>query len=205
MSIAGLVLAGGQSSRMGEDKALLTIDNETLLARNSRLLKQAGCDEVFISGDFQGSRTQHNVINDLSANDGPVSGILSCLKYLLTIGHHQVVIIAVDMPNISTEQLQPLVTKLSSNCNGQFYHHSLFPLVIKISHQIINTIEQQLASDEKRSKSIYRLTDNLMMTDLDVTDDQQPHFINVNTPEQWQCHVNQQALVTNSTKKRDSK
>ena len=204
MSIAGLVLAGGKSSRMGQDKAMLTIENETLLERNVRLLKQAGCDDVFISGNYQGRSKQLNVIDDLSANIGPVSGILSSLKYLLTTGHSQVVIVAVDMPNLGIKQLQPLISKLDSSCNGQFYHDSLFPLVIKISNNVISTIELQLNNNDKRSKSIYRLTDNLMMTGRLATEVQQPHFINVNTPEQWLNHLAQHSLVIKPANKRDS-
>ncbi|NRA70942.1 MAG: molybdenum cofactor guanylyltransferase [Gammaproteobacteria bacterium] len=204
MSIAGLVLAGGKSSRMGQDKAMLTIENETLLERNVRLLKQAGCDDVFISGNYQGRSKQLNVIDDLSANIGPVSGILSSLKHLLTTSHSQVVIVAVDMPNLTIKQLQPLMSKLDSSCNGQFYHDSLFPLVIKISDSVISTIELQLNNNDKRSKSIYRLTDNLMMIGRLATEVQQPHFINVNTPEQWQNHLAQQTLVIKPANKRDS-
>ena len=47
--IAGLVLAGGRSSRMGRDKATLRVEGETLIQRQVRLLVRIGIREVFLS------------------------------------------------------------------------------------------------------------------------------------------------------------
>ena len=41
---------GGGSTRMGEDKAFLTVEGESLVARQARLLREAGCGRVLISG-----------------------------------------------------------------------------------------------------------------------------------------------------------
>jgi molybdopterin-guanine dinucleotide biosynthesis protein A len=47
--ILGAVLAGGQSSRFGSDKALAELDGRTLLARAVEAL-QAQCDAVVVVG-----------------------------------------------------------------------------------------------------------------------------------------------------------
>ena len=57
-TLIGLVLAGGQSRRMGQDKALMRYQGSTLIERASSLLKAAGCDEVLIS------RNAPNFLND---------------------------------------------------------------------------------------------------------------------------------------------
>ena len=46
---SGVVLAGGKSSRMGRDKATLFVAGETLLARQLRLLAEAGGAELLVS------------------------------------------------------------------------------------------------------------------------------------------------------------
>lgn len=46
--IAGIVLAGGASSRMGRTKALLPIDDTTFVARIVSSLQQAGCARVLV-------------------------------------------------------------------------------------------------------------------------------------------------------------
>ena len=193
LKIAGLVLAGGRSSRMGQDKALLTINDETLLQRNSRVLAEAGCSQVFISGDNLGNRQQSNAINDISSDIGPVGGILSVMQQLVTSGHQWLAVVAVDMPNIEAEQLKPLFDNLSTTTNGRYFNDSLFPMIIKITPAIITVIADQLSADTKRAKSVYRLIHNLALEPLTASKIQAKQFINVNTPEQWQQHLaNQQ-------------
>lgn len=46
MSVAGIVLAAGRSSRMGEPKALLRLHGETFLERAIDILAEGGCDSV---------------------------------------------------------------------------------------------------------------------------------------------------------------
>ncbi len=45
-NVAGIVLAGGRSQRMGEPKALLPVEGTTFLERAVRVLAEGGCDPV---------------------------------------------------------------------------------------------------------------------------------------------------------------
>ncbi|MEJ6077783.1 NTP transferase domain-containing protein [Vibrio sp. 1-Bac 57] len=78
MNIAGIVLAGGQSSRMGQDKAKLTIEDHTLLSRAVNLLHAAGFEDCYVSGDYQG----FNCIPDTQSELGPIAGIAACATQL---------------------------------------------------------------------------------------------------------------------------
>ncbi len=44
--VAGIVLAGGRSTRMGEPKALLDMEGTSFLERAARVLAEGGCDPV---------------------------------------------------------------------------------------------------------------------------------------------------------------
>lgn len=48
MSVAGIVLAAGRSSRMGEPKALLRVHGETFLERAIHILVEGGCEAVAV-------------------------------------------------------------------------------------------------------------------------------------------------------------
>ena len=53
---AGVVLAAGSDSRFGEPKAPLEVDGERLVDRSVRVLREGGCDPIFvILGAWEGS------------------------------------------------------------------------------------------------------------------------------------------------------
>ena len=73
----GVVLAGGQSSRMGSDKANLILKNKTLLQNACELLTAAGASDVLISRNVQSATAQY--IADIYPGSGPLGGIYSTL------------------------------------------------------------------------------------------------------------------------------
>ena len=72
--VAAFVIAGGQSSRMGRDKAFLTLGGSTLL---ERALAVARCvsQEVTIVGQREKFAACGNVIEDVYPGQGPLAGI----------------------------------------------------------------------------------------------------------------------------------
>jgi molybdenum cofactor guanylyltransferase len=76
---AGFVLAGGRSSRMGRDKALVQFAGRPLVAHALSLLHNAG-----IPASIAGSRSTLTefspVIEDEHPDQGPLSGICAALK-----------------------------------------------------------------------------------------------------------------------------
>ncbi len=109
----GLVLAGGESRRMGSDKALLVRDGQSQLAHIAALLDQI-TDRVFVStrGDQQGEseRSRFAQIVDRYEDIGPIAGILSALEE-----HPQAdwLVVACDLPNIDEATLRFLIVNHS--------------------------------------------------------------------------------------------
>jgi len=80
MQITGIILAGGQSTRMGTDKALIQINGKTLL-ENAIAICKPHCQKIIISSNNSGHELfGYEIIPDEIKNCGPLGGIYSCLK-----------------------------------------------------------------------------------------------------------------------------
>jgi molybdopterin-guanine dinucleotide biosynthesis protein A len=112
MRFSAVILAGGRSSRMGRDKAWLDIHGQPLLKRQIQTVREAGAVEVFISGragvDYAGF--QLPVLLDVRAGQGPIAGIERALSICAS---SHLLVLAVDLPQMSSEYLQ----RLMANCS----------------------------------------------------------------------------------------
>jgi molybdopterin-guanine dinucleotide biosynthesis protein A len=74
----GFVLAGGRSSRMGEDKALVEFDSQPLVAHALRILRDAGLP-AWIAGARSPLDQFAPVVEDKEPDRGPLAGICAAL------------------------------------------------------------------------------------------------------------------------------
>ncbi len=107
---AALILAGGQSSRMGEDKALLNWGGETLLERAVRFWRTSGLVQqvwVAVGGEDHFSQLPEGAlaVPDLQMGQGPMAGIVAGFH---ASGADVLYVSAVDMPNLSLEAVLPV-------------------------------------------------------------------------------------------------
>jgi molybdopterin-guanine dinucleotide biosynthesis protein A len=99
--LTGAVLAGGQSRRMGRDKAMLAHEGRPMWARQAGVLREAGADPVAIVrapgqpplGLPEDLLLWHDTVTDA----GPLAGLQVALTYART---SLVAVLAVDMPRI---------------------------------------------------------------------------------------------------------
>src|SRR5581483_6345268 len=103
--ITGFILAGGQSRRMGRDKAGIEWGRETLLTHGLKRMRDA-FQEVIILGPS--SSDSFRSLGDEFANSGPLAGIHSGLRYSKTDWNF---FLAIDMPLAPTALLQFIVEK----------------------------------------------------------------------------------------------
>ena len=114
MKFSAVILAGGNSSRMGRDKAFLETGGQTLLARQIQLVRTAGAAEVFISDrpvtDYPAQGCQ--VLLDQFAGAGPLAGIE---RALVAATSPLLLVLAVDLPEMNAT----LIRALAANCSDQ--------------------------------------------------------------------------------------
>jgi molybdenum cofactor guanylyltransferase len=80
-AIAAYVLAGGRSSRMGRDKAMLALGGKTLLARAVETLRGVA-SEVTVLGERQQLEGADRALPDLHSGCGPLGGMEAALRDL---------------------------------------------------------------------------------------------------------------------------
>jgi molybdopterin-guanine dinucleotide biosynthesis protein A len=83
--IGGLVLCGGQSSRMGRAKAWLPFGHELMLPRVVRLLGEAVAPIVVVAApgqDVPSLPTQIEIVRDAQPGRGPLQGMIAGLEAL---------------------------------------------------------------------------------------------------------------------------
>ncbi len=120
MKIAGVVLAGGRSSRMGRDKAMLDYKGAPLIDHMINLLHDCGLEDVYVSGDIEG----YNCIKDSAKFDGPARAITDVLEHLS--GYDGALFIPVDMPLLTQEMLQLLL----DSKQGCYFENKPLPALI---------------------------------------------------------------------------
>jgi molybdopterin-guanine dinucleotide biosynthesis protein A len=107
MHAAGFVLVGGQSSRMGQDKARLRIDSRFLVEDVAAIVAQA-TERVALVGRCESyADLGLECLADLRPGLGPIAGI----ETALVSGRADInLIVACDMPGLRTAWLKELLT-----------------------------------------------------------------------------------------------
>src|SRR6266702_3729720 len=141
----GFVLAGGQSSRMGADKALVQFGGQPLIAHALRILRDAGLASA-IAGARSDLSAYAPVIPDESPGLGPLGGICAALSATCA---QWAVFISVDLPLLPASLIRCLLFHAQitespitiASING---FPQTFPAVIR--HEARPTLEQELQS-----------------------------------------------------------
>lgn len=113
--IAGLVLAGGKSTRFGSEKAVAALGDRTLMEWAVSVLKPH-CSAVAISTHPRSGaaglamRLGHTVIADaLGGPDGPLSGVAAGLRWAAGQGAEHLATLPCDMPHAPADLVSRLV------------------------------------------------------------------------------------------------
>jgi molybdopterin-guanine dinucleotide biosynthesis protein A len=105
--VAGFILAGGKSTRMGMDKAFVGFDGCTLLARALDLVHSV-TSNVYIVGAQEKFSGFAPVVEDIFHDRGPLGGIHAALRSSVTELN---LMLAVDMPFVTSPFLQYLISE----------------------------------------------------------------------------------------------
>lgn len=182
--VSGIILAGGHSLRMGRDKTLLKIDQETLIERTVRMLKEVSDDVVIASnGKHKYCFSGLVEVPDVFPEMGPLGGIHAGLR---TVKHDYAIVISSDMPFFTTALLQLLLSYRKGydvvvpEVNGKRE-----PLCAIYSRRCIEPIEDCLRSNIRQVIQLYQRVRvcEISGDKLIKLGDVKQLFFNLNTPE----------------------
>jgi molybdenum cofactor guanylyltransferase len=117
-SFSALVLAAGQSTRMGRDKALLEVNGIPMWQRQRDVLANAGAAEIFLSArpDQAWTRTAKGftaVLHDAMPGCGPLVGLTAGLERSTD---PLLAVVAIDLPEITSEWFRTLLGEAKVGC-----------------------------------------------------------------------------------------
>jgi molybdopterin-guanine dinucleotide biosynthesis protein A len=198
--LAGLILAGGKSSRMGTDKSLLTMpgSQQTLLEYCQKGLALVCADQIFISG------AQHQQgIPDIIPNCGPLSGIHAVITHIQNYYPYidELLVMAVDMPDVCHEDLKYLLKMARNNHSLCCFENCFFPLYIPISSNVTEYLTTQLQQQldvevtqpKQRQYSMKVMLNSLQGLQIQALKNTQLN--NINTLAQWEQRCTVQQLI----------
>ena len=174
----GVVLAGGLSSRMGQDKSQLMRNEQCMLDFSRQVLEESGISNVVISGDNVGG------IPDLVKQAGPLGGILSVLK---AYQPNDIIALPVDMPLITSEAIRTLITRGRLAQKPVHYANHPLPLYLPVTAFVEHYLDSAFKGFTGRGPSFKALLNQTQA--IAVSPKSNAVVTNTNTPEEWQLAI----------------
>ena len=178
MKITGIILAGGLSSRMGTDKALIQLDKHKMIEKVIKLIHPF-CDKLIISANKNKYHEfGYQVVKDKYKKIGPLGGIIACLNKSNTELN---LIISCDTPNINRETISQLLKESLNYDITLPYHNDRYePLIAVYNRNCIEKLELMVNSSSYKLQSIINnLNSNIIY--FDESDKKEKEFININS------------------------
>ena len=146
MQIAAIILAGGLSSRMGEDKGLIDLNGIPMIGHVINTLKEITDNIMIISNNDAYKQFGYPVYSDIISNKGPIGGIYTGL---IKSSSETNIVISCDSPFVTASFLNILLTKSNGHeVTISSYNDRIHPTIGIYKPSIVSTIKQQIDSNE---------------------------------------------------------
>jgi molybdopterin-guanine dinucleotide biosynthesis protein A len=149
MTITAMLLTGGRSRRMGQDKAGVIIAGGALWQRQLRVLRELGPEALWVSARTRPPwcPPEIEVVVDKPPSRGPLSGLAAGLGRSQT---SHLLALAIDLPRISTEHLGKLWGQTRSGAGvipqQDDYFEPLCGIYPAIAQEALNASDASLQS-----------------------------------------------------------
>src|SRR5438477_322279 len=184
--VAGVVLAGGRSSRMGgRDKAFAAVDGEPIAVRTIRLFRGLFPQVIVATNRADRYRALGvETVSDAFPGCGPLAGIHAAMR---AARHPHVFVAACDMPGLDADVIRFLLARIGdADAVVPRWEHDVEPLHAVYAVRLVDRIEKALRTER------YAIRELLPRVRVDyVAEDELRRIrgtarsmLNVNTPEE---------------------
>ena len=193
---SAVILCGGKSTRMGQDKAGLLIGKKTFLQQIEENLKDA--DEILLSvkdrRDYPEIGARH--IEDREADKGPLMGLCSALE---ECSYDKVWVMSCDMPLVNWDTVQKLEHYLTDGIDAVIpvdRTGKKYVLCAWYRKSTLEILKEQLESGDLKVKHLLgRL--RVCYVAVEGLTDGSHKFQNINTREEYQAFTGQSDSISN--------
>ena len=178
-----IILAGGKSTRMGQDKRFLPIHNRTMIEHIYQQLRPR-FKQILISSndkdkfDFIDTR----VIEDNLPNCGPLMGIASALEVSL---YDLNAVVACDIPNIDIDFLLNMLKQCGE-------YDAVVPIKQNFYEPLFAVYRKTMLQNMKKllSSGVYKIIEVFKMNKIKFVDfDNSDKYCNLNTWQEYQNYI----------------
>jgi molybdenum cofactor guanylyltransferase len=197
------ILVGGKSSRMGSDKALLSLGGQSLLTQ-ALLTSSAVASTVRISGSKDRYAKFGDVVEDIYRDCGPLGGIHAALSATSTDLN---LMLSVDMPRMTSEFLKWLLERASASPELILVPDAAGgpqPLCAVYRPGALPAVTQALQSGKYKIGRLFSKVPTRVLTEQEIVSSgfSVTTFQNVNTPDEYKALVQDAGTSVASEEKR---
>ncbi|MGN1267086.1 MAG: molybdenum cofactor guanylyltransferase [Dorea sp.] len=183
MSIGCVILAGGKSSRMGMDKALLNYEGTNFIKKIS---DELSCFEEKMIARGNNSELDNipwEIIADIYPGHGPIGGLHAALS---ACGSEAMLCVSCDMPLLERSLALRLCEAMSEECDAvvaMTENGRIHPLCAVYRKELYTLLEEQILAGNNRLMSVL---DQIRVKVVNVnTVEETKQLTNVNTREEY--------------------
>lgn len=173
MKIAGIVLAGGASRRMGTDKAALKLGDRSVLDMIAGELSRITAQVYIATGSVNRKdlNSKYIEVKDRYPGSGPLAGIQAGM---LQSEADLYVVASCDIPLIRAELLSAMVQLIKMDLDSGVQalvpqiKGQIHPLAAVYHHSIIDVLEAQLREDRRRVRDVLSKLSVRYITESDL-------------------------------------
>ena len=185
-NILGIILAGGKSSRFGEDKSIAKLGDKTLLDHTINKIEKEFAEILVISNnkEFNFKNNKIHVVEDcIEGQLGPLVGILTAMKWVIINkkNYKWIASFPCDTPFFDIKLISELKIKVKETSkkliflNSNKKRHNIFGFW---SLDLIEILEKDIKNSFRK---VELWADKVGYENININEEKFDRFLNINT------------------------